>query len=629
MTYIQNALLIYDDEKSEYLNLVDDNEFGCLIKKVNIYKFLQNPLKYKLYASHLLLSCSDENINQVLQIVVDADYSIAFLPTSQQKYLIKTYKLSSIIQKNIEIALEDNLQKVDLILCNGQYFHHKVHLGDIPLIESINSKDNFLVKLVSGLKQFFKLKLFDYEIATTNEKSIKTAASGVLITNHVQESGFMRSLFSDTSMRDSKLSMIVVSPFSIVEYFLFLFSILSFSNKYKKSFSSVAFLRSDYFEIKTKNVPVILDGIIKIKSPIKCEIQKEVLSLSVGSEFWEFNPKLTQVKDSSKISNLPDEKERLKYTQKHLPFFAVASAERFKELFQILRDDSKLNTQYLMLMFLSTLLASIGLFANSTAVVIGAMVLAPLMTPIVSLSMGILRGEQDMIKGAIFKIFIGILVAISASALMAVLLPQVNLTGEIKARINPTLLDLGVAVFSGIAAAYSKSHKSIRDSLAGVAIAVALVPPLATAGIGLGRGEFYVFYGAFLLFFTNLIGITLASTITFQFLGFSNAVKSKKSLLIVSTLLVIISYPLFLSYTEIIEKYKFNSALAKSRFLVDDKYIIIKSASIVHKDEVDIVSVQLILRESLNRFELVELKKKIQNNYKKKIYLRIETEYVL
>jgi len=621
--------LIYDDEKSEYLNLVDDNEFGCLIKKVNIYKFLQNPLKYKLYASHLLLSCSDENINQVLQIVVDADYSIAFLPTSQQKYLIKTYKLSSIIQKNIEIALEDNLQKVDLILCNGQYFHHKVHLGDIPLIESINSKDNFLVKLVSGLKQFFKLKLFDYEIATTNEKSIKTAASGVLITNHVQESGFMRSLFSDTSMRDSKLSMIVVSPFSIVEYFLFLFSILSFSNKYKKSFSSVAFLRSDYFEIKTKNVPVILDGIIKIKSPIKCEIQKEVLSLSVGSEFWEFNPKLTQVKDSSKISNLPDEKERLKYTQKHLPFFAVASAERFKELFQILRDDSKLNTQYLMLMFLSTLLASIGLFANSTAVVIGAMVLAPLMTPIVSLSMGILRGEQDMIKGAIFKIFIGILVAISASALMAVLLPQVNLTGEIKARINPTLLDLGVAVFSGIAAAYSKSHKSIRDSLAGVAIAVALVPPLATAGIGLGRGEFYVFYGAFLLFFTNLIGITLASTITFQFLGFSNAVKSKKSLLIVSTLLVIISYPLFLSYTEIIEKYKFNSALAKSRFLVDDKYIIIKSASIVHKDEVDIVSVQLILRESLNRFELVELKKKIQNNYKKKIYLRIETEYVL
>ena len=629
MTYIQNALFIYDDENSEYSNLVEDNEFGCLCKKIHVDKFLKSHKKYKIYASHLLLSCSDENINKVLQIAVEEEYSIGFLPNSKQKDLIRTYKLSSKEKENLEIALNADLKKIDLINCNGSYYHHKVHLGDIPLIQKVHQANNFLEKIIMGIKQFFKLKLFSYDIKTANDKTIKTAASGLIITNHVQETGIMRSLFQDTSIRDNKLSMVIVSPFSIIEYFLFLFSILSFSGSNKNFSRAISFLKSDSFDITTQGIPVTLDGVKKLTTPLSCKIEKEALLLNAGEAFWQYNPKLSNVKDSSKTSNLPNEKERAKYTQKHLPLFAVASAERFKELFHILRDDAKLNTQYLTLMFLSTMLAAIGLFADSAAVVIGAMVLAPLMTPIVAFSMGILRGEEDMIKSALFKVFIGVLVAISASALMSIILPQVNLTGELKSRINPTLLDLAVAIFSGIAAAYSKSHKSIRDSLAGVAIAVALVPPLATAGIGLGRGDFYVFYGAFLLFFTNLIGISLAATITFQFLGFSNAVKSKKSLVAVSILLAVISYPLYLSYTEIIDRYNLNTNISKSRFLVDDKYIIIKSADILHRDDIEIVKLKLILRENLNRKELESLKVKIQKNFKKKIYLQIETEYIL
>jgi len=629
LTYIKNALFIYDDEKSDYLFLVEDNEFGTLCKKVRLETFLQNPQNYTLYAEHILSSCSNENLHTLLQVAVEYEYSLAFLPSSKQKSLIRTYALSSKPKENLELALRAESKPVDLIFCDGEFWHIKVHLGDTPLIQSVNTNNSLLTNLFKGIKQFFKLRLFAYDIVTASEKEIKTAASGLLIVNHVQEKGLLKSLFADSSMREGKLSMIIVSPFSIIEYVFFLFSILRFSSSSKKLPTGISFVKSEKLSISTSNIPVSLDDIKEIRTPIECEIQKEKLCINAGDAFWENNPKVITDKEVMKTSTLPDEKERAKYLKSHLPFFGVASKERFRELFQILRDDAKTNTHFIVLMFLSTMLAAIGLFANSAAVVIGAMVLAPLMTPIVAFSMGLLRGENEMLRNALIKIFWGIVVALSASSFMALLLPQMELTGELKARINPTLLDLGVAIFSGVAAAYSKSHKSLRESLAGVAIAVALVPPLATAGIGLGRGEFYVFYGAFLLFFTNLVGISLAATISFQFLGFSNAVKSKKSLLAVSMVLAIVSYPLYLSYTEILDKYQLNTLLVQNRYLVDDKYIIIKRANILHKEDVDVIRLKILVRESLNRKELEMLKKKIQQRAKRKIYLQIETEYIL
>lgn len=124
-------------------------------------------------------------------------------------------------------------------------------------------------------------------------------------------------------------------------------------------------------------------------------------------------------------------------------------------------------------------------------------------------------------------------------------------------RLSPTLLDLAVAIISGIAGAYSKSHKEIMQSLAGVAVAVALVPPLSVAGIGIGRGDIEFFLQAFLLFSTNLIGITLAAAITFRVLGYSPLVYAKRGMSIVILLSVIISVPLYISYYQIVEKMVF------------------------------------------------------------------------
>lgn len=363
--------------------------------------------------------------------------------------------------------------------------------------------------------------------------------------------------------------------------------------------------------------------------PTNCCVIKEAIKINASEKFWENNKKTSSQKETIKVANLPDENEATKYISQRIPLFRFASEERFKDLFLTLRSDAHINTKYLVLMILSTLLATVGLFANSTAVIIGAMLVAPLMIPIVSLSMGLLRGDMQIIKDSIIKISVGIILALLASSIVSSLLPYSEITNEIKTRINPTLLDLGVAILSGIAAAYSKSYKDITQNLAGVAIAVALVPPLAVAGIGLGYGNLYIFMGAFLLFFTNLVGIIIAAVLTFQVLGFSSVVKSKKSIMLIIVLLLIVSYPLYISYDKMIRKYEISTMLKQHRFIVNNKYIIINNAIISFAGDVTILNLNILLRDSLNRKDFEELKKDIQRLFKNKLFIKTRAEYIL
>jgi uncharacterized membrane protein len=197
-----------------------------------------------------------------------------------------------------------------------------------------------------------------------------------------------------------------------------------------------------------------------------------------------------------------------------------------------------------------------------------------------------------------------------------------------QARLHPTLLDLGVAIISGIAAAYSKSFKEILQSLAGVAIAVALVPPLSVAGIGIGRWDFHFFSQAFLLFQTNLVGIVLAATLTFRLLGFSPMVRSKLNLSIVLFILTLTTIPLYLSYDQIVQKRMLEETWQKERFLVNGKYIIVKGADITWRGEKEVVVMDIMTRNLLNRNDLNVLKKKIQTNFTKKIVIRAKTIYI-
>lgn len=172
------------------------------------------------------------------------------------------------------------------------------------------------------------------------------------------------------------------------------------------------------------------------------------------------------------------------------------------------------------LILLASVVAMLGLMQDSSAVIIGAMLVAPLMSPILAVAHSIVLGDIHSLTRAGESTIKGIVLAISVAIAVAIIIPAQPITREILSRTQPNLLDLLVALASGAAAAYTMSRKHLAAALPGVAIAVSLVPPLVVVGYGLGYGLYSIAGGATLLFLTNLTAIILAAAIVFLLLGF-------------------------------------------------------------------------------------------------------------
>ncbi|MEG1452478.1 DUF389 domain-containing protein [Brevundimonas sp.] len=175
--------------------------------------------------------------------------------------------------------------------------------------------------------------------------------------------------------------------------------------------------------------------------------------------------------------------------------------------------------RYLMMTVISASIAALGLMLNSPAVVIGAMLVSPMMGPIVALGFSLALLDFTQLKKSLASIVIGVLVALSVAILLVLLSPLKEPTSEILARTRPNFFDLLIAVFSGVAGAYAVIRQR-GDTIIGVAIATALMPPIATVGFGLGTGNPGIAGGAFFLFMTNLVAIALSATLTAGFYGF-------------------------------------------------------------------------------------------------------------
>ncbi len=633
MEYQRRLLFVYDDEGVNYQKLIEENPYVAEVALAHVDDVLSMPESFLEENLHIVIAAHTKALYGIFSLAITYKTSIAILPLPHQKTTFRAFRISGKIDEQIELACRDNAKAIDVLQCNDRIAGLQTSIGMVPLLDIAREKQNLwtvLKQIGEGMRQFFRVRLQQFEIETENGKKINTAASGAIVLWQGHGSFLTRLVKSEHSMRDGQLLMVLISPFSVINYIKLLFSIITFSGESKVLPKVIGIVKSSSITLKTgytKSLKLADDT--ELELPVKFSVLPEALRLNASERFWEENPKTAPDKEKIKVDNLPDEREIKKYLTARIPLFSYASEERFKELFLSLREEAKINMHYVMLMILSTLLASIGLFANSSAVVIGAMLLAPLMAPIVSLAMGMLRADENILKNSILKITVGIALALGASAGLALLLPELALTDEMRARINPNLLDMGVAIFSGMAAAYSKSFKEIAQSLAGVAIAVALVPPLSVAGIGLGQGNMDVFLGAFLLFFTNLVGISIAATFTFQILGFSNVVKSKKSMLIVSTLLIAIIFPLFFSYNQIIKNYRMEKFIQHSRFLVNDKYVIIKTASVTDRRDVIVLDLTLSVREALGRQDFELLKRKLQDRVEQKLFIRAKVEYIL
>jgi uncharacterized hydrophobic protein (TIGR00271 family) len=626
---VTTALFVHSEDTKHLIKTLQNNSFGTRITPVAFDALMQAPQQHLEGVAHVVVAGPLDTIKKVLGLAMKYRFGIGIIPARNQKHLIKFYDLPKNPPAAVELALRQDGQTIDLILCNDKIMLFKAAIGHIPFLDT-PAKAGWFWILLNTLKKLVKIRLFKFKFATAGKKEIDTAASGCLILQHSRGSFASRLISHDHSFADGMASLVISAPISIIEYLKLLRQALRSSKKYKLLPSSIGYIKSPRIDIEPEaRLDVIIDDHQTTRTPLHCETIPKAVRINLGDSLQAESGSSEEVRERIDIKNLPTENELLKArNQKRIPFFSYASEERFSYLFPALREDARLNSIYMVLMVLSTGLAAVGLYLNSASVIIGAMLLAPLMAPIVSLSMGILRGDVSLFKNSIGKIIIGVIIALLSSALITSLFPHKPITDEMLARLNPSLLDLAVAVLSGIAAAYSKSFKEIIQSLAGVAIAVALVPPLAVAGIGIGRMDFYFFYQAFLLFSTNLIGIIIAATFTFRVLGYSAAVRRKASLLVVFVFLALISIPLYLSYSRIVEDRIFEQSWRQERFLVNEKYLIIVKASIIWRGDRRIVLMDILAREPLTREDLNAFKKKIQANFDKKLIIRLKTYYI-
>lgn len=200
--------------------------------------------------------------------------------------------------------------------------------------------------------------------------------------------------------------------------------------------------------------------------------------------------------------------------------------ERQQEVLMELEQAARPGFDYFLLVVLSCIIATFGLITDSPAVIIGAMLVAPLMSPILGLSLASVAGEQRMFRQSIIALTEGVLLALILSSILgwlARLLPfgvLNKLPGEILARTHPTPFDLGIALAGGAAASYALAQPRISAALPGVAIATALMPPVCTIGIGLSLNDSSVALGAALMFITNFAAISFAGILVFGALGF-------------------------------------------------------------------------------------------------------------
>ena len=192
-----------------------------------------------------------------------------------------------------------------------------------------------------------------------------------------------------------------------------------------------------------------------------------------------------------------------------------------KRLHRELWLDATWNTNYIVFTISACLIATFGLVSNSTAVIIGAMLIAPLMLPLRALAFAALEGEFPLFRKALFSILGATILAIFLSNLTGHLVNLPEFGSETLARTQPNLVDLGIAVVAGGISSFAKVRKGVSDALAGTAIAVALMPPICVVGLCLSQNKFFFAKGAFLLYLTNLLGITLACMIIFILAGYT------------------------------------------------------------------------------------------------------------
>lgn len=209
-------------------------------------------------------------------------------------------------------------------------------------------------------------------------------------------------------------------------------------------------------------------------------------------------------------------------------------------------DLARPTTNFIVMIALATVLASIGLLQSSAAVIIGAMLVAPLMSPLMGFGVGLATGDLAMMRRSSQTVLLGVLMVLGVSGILGLIYSTNIATPEMLARGKPTFLDMLVALASGAAGSFAISRRDVPAALAGVAIAAALVPPICTTGLAFAIGDMDLAIGAGTLSLVNIICISLAAGGVFALLGVrrSEGISTEYRIIMSLILLILLAMPL-------------------------------------------------------------------------------------
>ena len=563
---------------------------------------------------------NDQQTPAVIEAAIEGEWHLAILPHPDSRYAKRGFCAHRNLEKAIQEAELSSPEQVDIVRCNGNILLSSLVIGEsFSLLPSAKILDLVeRAKLAwhnaSKIRQACPQKII---FNTENESKITTAALGVVVVGHVHGSWLARRILPNSHINDGMCHAMIIAPRSIME--LLRFFVVSTLGRHYSLPSFLGLIKTKQLEISNgEQLSYQLDGQEQQSGSLLVTIDHHVLTLLAGEELPIIDTTSAQ-KEQIKIDRLPAGEAVMEIAGKKLAFVGHAATEEFKELYQLLRDNATTTTAFLTLMALSTLLASVGLFASSAPVIIGAMILAPLMAPIISLSMALARQDPSLLTASATTLCIGILVSLGFSSFASFIIPMEIVTPEIAARLSPSLLDLGVAVISGIAGAYAHARVDAAKSLAGVAIAVALVPPLAVTGIGIGWLDLHVAWGALLLFLTNLAGIVFAAALTFLALGFAPFTRAKKGLMIAFIGVALVSIPLVFSFIRLSDEAVIMQQLEGKKI----GEVVIREVHARALQPVEI-SVKLMTPTTLTTEKLDTIKQSIESQLQQKVILEAQ-----
>ena len=307
--------------------------------------------------------------------------------------------------------------------------------------------------------------------------------------------------------------------------------------------------------------------------------------------------------------------------------------EKYKILKRNIIEDSDFTKETMFILICAMIIASIGLNTNSVAVIIGAMLISPLMSPIQSLGLGLSNGNLKRVYVSLFRLGIFILISVVSSTFYFLVSPINDATPQILARTYPTLWDVLIAIFGGIAGVIGKTEEDGGNVVPGVAIATALMPPLCVVGFGIAHGNLKIFLGAGYLFIINVFFIMIATLVGLivysgNIFEARNKISIKKQIIFyIGSLIIII--PSIYTATTLVQDTTRENSLKKFISKELDNYYVFDN-SINKKDKTITLK---IVGEAFKKQDIEKLEKKLEKykllkNYKLKIQQLSNEKYL-